>query len=184
MGSEMCIRDRLIQSEMSTRNLLNNSGDYLLQLLIHELFIRISRCASLNSITGIPYLKSAVRFIHEHYFEPDLNVERVLAATTVSQAYLQKLFRQQFNKTILAYINSLRIQNAADLLTKSTESIDSILRTVGFTNRQHFNYMFHKFYGISPSQYRKTKPLPNVRHKDENVDLFLISHELKHPNYT
>ena len=76
------------------------------------------------------------------------------------------------------------MQNAAELLLKSTESIQSILLTVGFTNRQHFNYIFHKFFGITASEYRKEKPLKNFRKKDEkNVDVTLISHELKHPNY-
>lgn len=178
---------QLIQNEICStaeQTELHEESDYLLQLLIHELFIKISRCINLTTISGIPYLKTAVKFIHEHYFEPDLSVNKVLAVTTVSQAYLQKLFRRQFNKSILDYINYLRVQNAAELLLKSTESIQSILRTVGFTNRQHFNYIFHKFFGISASEYRKEKPLKNFRVKDEkNVDVTLISHELKHPNY-
>ena len=146
---------QLIQNEIRSaaeQTEQHEENNYLLQLLIHELFIKISRCINLNAISGIPYLKTAVKFIHEHYFEPDLSVNKVLAVTTVSQAYLQKLFRQQFNKSILDYINYLRVQNAAELLLKSTESIQSILLTVGFKNPPHINYIIHKFLRITASE--------------------------------
>lgn len=175
---------RLIQNEMGEKD-VSMAENHLLQLLLHELFIRISRCINLTTVSGIPYLKSAIKYIEEHYCEPDLNVNRVLQQAAVSQTYLQRLFRQQFGKTVLDYINELRICKAKEMLLKSSESVDVILHTVGFTNRQHFNYTFHKFTDMSPSQFRKDKPMANVRKKDEkSVDILLIDHELKHPNYT
>ena len=55
------------------------------------------------------------------------------------------------------YINRLRIERAAELLTHSTLSIAEISDSVGFEYQKYFSTLFKRIKGISPSQFRQQK---------------------------
>jgi YesN/AraC family two-component response regulator len=53
------------------------------------------------------------------------------------------------------YINSLRVEKAKELLTKTDMSIGEISETVGINDIQYFSRMFNEIEGISPLKYKK-----------------------------
>lgn len=72
-----------------------------------------------------------------------------------SPEYLCRVFKQYFHKTPTEFVNELRLNYAANLLTHSNEDIIAISMEAGFENLSHFYHMFKKSFNLSPSQFRK-----------------------------
>jgi transcriptional regulator GlxA family with amidase domain len=63
--------------------------------------------------------------------------------------------KRYYHTTPSAYINGLRIGEAARLLKTSGRSVLDIQFECGFGNTSHFNMLFRAEFGVSPSRYRK-----------------------------
>lgn len=109
-----------------------------------------------HSSGGSKYVRMALFYLYDHYDE-DIKIENIARKIGVSAAYLQRLFKEQTGKTLIDKMNELRIEKAKLLLENSKLPITDIAVSVGFNNRQHFAYTFHKLTGCSPSVYSKHK---------------------------
>jgi AraC-like DNA-binding protein len=54
------------------------------------------------------------------------------------------------------FLKSLRMQQAATLLTTTFLSVKEIVRQVGLTDESHFVRDFKRIYGMTPSEYRNS----------------------------
>ncbi|WP_455637878.1 helix-turn-helix domain-containing protein [Parabacteroides sp.] len=59
------------------------------------------------------------------------------------------------NMGVNDYINMIRIEKAAQLLTGSTMNITEISEAVGFEYPRHFSTLFKQIKGMPPSQFRQ-----------------------------
>ena len=66
-----------------------------------------------------------------------------------------RLFKQQTGISPHAFVNLIRLRQAAVLLRQTADSVLSVALNVGFQSETHFGKAFKKQYGISPGQYRK-----------------------------
>ena len=73
-----------------------------------------------------------------------------------SHGHLCRLMKKELDTTPVKYVNNLRLQYAANLLTSTTKDILSISMELGFSSFSHFITIFKEKYGISPSKYRST----------------------------
>lgn len=127
-------------------------------LLLAELILMIAR-QSLNrkkKSLGNSYIRKAIHYITEHY-EQDLSVANIASHVNISQAYLQRLCKEQLGVTLTEKINEIRIEKAKLMLETSNLPILDVGMCVGYNNRQHFTYLFNKYVGCSPMVYRKQK---------------------------
>lgn len=72
-----------------------------------------------------------------------------------STSLISHCFKQHTNMSIKEYINQVRLDKAVEILSNTTASINSISRSVGFDNTNHFIKLFKLKYGITPGEYRK-----------------------------
>lgn len=91
------------------------------------------------------------------YPERQWNVGQMSEIAHLSRAQLMRLFKQQTGISPHAFVNYIRLQEAALLLKQSAESVLSIALKVGFQSETHFGKAFKKQFGMSPGQYRKTQ---------------------------
>lgn len=73
-----------------------------------------------------------------------------------SHGHLCRLMKKEMDTTPVKYVNNLRLQYAANLLTSTTKDVLSIAMELGFSSLSHFITIFRQKYGISPSKYRST----------------------------
>ena len=73
---------------------------------------------------------------------------------------LRKTIQTRLNYS--RYITSLRLEQAAKLLTDTDDTALSIGYQVGYSAPNYFCRAFKKFYGISPSRYREEKRVPTA----------------------
>lgn len=95
------------------------------------------------------------KLIYEHLASPELDVKFLTTEMGMSRTPLYAKLKALTNMGVNDYINMIRIEKAAQLLTNSTLTITEISETVGFEYPRHFSSLFKQIKGIPPSQYRQ-----------------------------
>ncbi len=83
-----------------------------------------------------------------------LGIPRLVAVSGKSQEHLTRSMQRYLSTTPSAYINNLRLERAAHLLTTTDRGVYHIMLEVGFQNASYFNKLFREKYHISPRKYR------------------------------
>jgi len=60
--------------------------------------------------------------------------------------------------TVSEYIQKIRIEEACNLLRNSNYKVILIAQMVGYKDIKHFNEIFKKITGMTPSSYKKSLP--------------------------
>jgi len=94
------------------------------------------------------------RFIREHACE-GIDVNDVLAFTTLSRRQLERRFRSELNSTPHQEITSIRVQRVKQLLDESFMTLEQIAQIAGFTHKELLCSVFKRETGETPGQYRR-----------------------------
>lgn len=105
---------------------------------------------------GQHYAQKAKEFIELNY-SSGISPQQVADKLNISRSHLHRVFTQAFDASTGKYINKLRMDRAVLLLLTTPLSIHEISNSVGFENQLYFSNVFKKNFGLSPSDYRKTK---------------------------
>ena len=84
-----------------------------------------------------------------------ITLEQLAQVTSLSPAYLSKLFHKEVGLTISAYIVKKRIQAAENMLKFSDYSCIEISNYLCFSSESHFIHVFKKHTGYTPKCYRE-----------------------------
>lgn len=105
-------------------------------------------------VTLPPALLRAMSYIGEHYRDIS-KVSEISRACFLSESHLYHLFQVHLGTSPVAYLNSLRIQKAMELLISTDKTVESIASELGFHSGYYFRKTFQSVTGILPSKYRK-----------------------------
>lgn len=97
-----------------------------------------------------------VNYVEENYSE-GISLDDISYHCGFNSVYLCRIFKQATGKTIVDFINYVKIQNCLKQLKDPQLSITQVAINCGFSNISHFNTTFKKQIGCSPSTYRKSK---------------------------
>ncbi|WP_224815397.1 AraC family transcriptional regulator [Hasllibacter sp. MH4015] len=88
--------------------------------------------------------------------------EGLIAAAGRSQAHVCREARRHLGLSPTQYVNRIRIQHAAMMLSGSAHPIAAIAEDCGFENLSYFHKLFREQYGTTPRGYRQrhAKPAP------------------------
>lgn len=95
------------------------------------------------------------KLIHDNISSRELDVKFLTDHMGMSRTPLYAKLKALTNLGVNDYINIIRIDRAAQLLTGSTMSITEISEAVGFEYPRHFSTLFKQIKGMTPSQYRQ-----------------------------
>ena len=128
------------------------SNPSLLELLFH-----ISCAISNQEIKEIPQSISAtLDFIHLNYHK-SVTLDDLARLSGYSKSRFSHLFSETVGYAPKQYINELRLKSSLDMLLSTKLSIGEISVSCGFDDQLYFCKLFKKKYGVSPTQYRKSK---------------------------
>ncbi len=86
----------------------------------------------------------------------DMSIKKQLATSSnYSYSSMIRLFKKYTGYTIIEYIHMKKIEYAADLLSHSEKKILEIASLLGYDSLSHFNHLFKRYTGLTPSQCRK-----------------------------
>lgn len=95
------------------------------------------------------------QYIDTHYDE-SLTLESISKVMHINPYYLAHVFKDTIGYSPMQYIIRRRIGEAQSLLITTRYSVTQIANIVGYDNPNHFNILFNKYVGMSPSKYRSS----------------------------
>jgi AraC-like DNA-binding protein/ligand-binding sensor protein len=104
-----------------------------------------------------PAITRAKQFIQEHQAD-ELSLGEVAHAVNTSTFYFCKLFKKSTGLNFTEYLSRVRIEKARNLLLNPNLRISEVAFAAGFQSLTHFNRIFRRIAGESPTQYRKKLP--------------------------
>lgn len=122
---------------------------------LRELLSRVCNCAdSGHNTTKRILVKTAQKYIQEHYTSSDLSLDEVSDQVHVSPTYFSLVFKQVMHINFSEYLLDVRMAEAKLLLEKSDLKLYEIAERVGYNNSNYFSTSFKKYTGISPTEYK------------------------------
>jgi len=99
----------------------------------------------------------ARQFIQEHQADK-LTLTAVAKAANTSTFYFCKLFKKTTGMHFTEYLSQVRVEKVKSLMPNSNLRISEIAYGAGFQSLTHFNRVFKRITGQSPSDYRMKLP--------------------------
>lgn len=110
----------------------------------------------ISSTADANQMEQIAVFIRMKYMSP-ITPRSICARYHLNPSYAAREFKKHTGQTMVGYIHSVRVQNAARLLTSSTLPVESIALNVGFGDANYFSRVFKRLTGLSPAEYRAKK---------------------------
>lgn len=99
-------------------------------------------------------VKKAIDYVHNHYHESDITIDKICRYLYISPTYFSSIFKKEMKMTFINYLTHIRMEAAKELLRTTDLKSFEIAAKVGYSEPNYFSYCFKKNFGISPTQYR------------------------------
>ena len=101
-----------------------------------------------------PAVQKVMNYVNLNVAEP-LTLKSLAAMCFISPSYLSALFKQETGSTLIDYINTQRVNRAAQLLVQNNHTIAAVAEEVGILDVNYFTKIFKKTLGVTPTRYRR-----------------------------
>ncbi len=101
-----------------------------------------------------PQISKTLEAIHQG-LEQKWGLEDLAEIAGMSRTNYSVKFKELSGMTPLDYLTYCRLEKAKQLLTESTKSVPEVSEAVGYPAHEHFQKLFKKKIGQTPSAYRK-----------------------------
>ena len=86
-------------------------------------------------------------------------IEQLAQEVGLSPTALKSCFKGIYGSSVYAYQKEYRLQLAQKLLTETDSTIAEIAHQIGYENPNKFSSAFRQSLGMTPTQYRKMRPI-------------------------
>ncbi|KQX46701.1 response regulator transcription factor [Paenibacillus sp. Root444D2] len=123
-----------------------------------EAFVQAVNYFSQNVIPVSPKYRREIRaviaFMVKH-IEQRITLHMIACEVNMNESYLTRLFKKETGKTIVNFLNELRLEKACELLKNPDLSIKEVAELVGIPDPFYFNRIFNRTYGLNPTEFKK-----------------------------
>ena len=95
-----------------------------------------------------------LQFVEGNYHRK-ISLEEIGQFVGMSPSSVSRYFKRRTHQNLWEYINSYRINRAAQFIVESEQQISEIGAYCGFKNISNFNHLFRELIGTTPSEYRR-----------------------------
>jgi YesN/AraC family two-component response regulator len=129
----------------------------LLSIFAQHISIISNQIAMQHDNAEPPVITKAKAFIEQNHAE-DLSLGTVAKAVNTSTFYFCKMFKKATGINFTEYVSRVRIEKSKNLLLNPNLRVSEIAYEIGFQSLTHFNRVFKKIVGQSPTEYRGQLP--------------------------
>ncbi|MCK8827271.1 PucR family transcriptional regulator ligand-binding domain-containing protein [Natroniella acetigena] len=104
-------------------------------------------------IKNLKIVQEVKDFVLDNYSEK-VTLEQISEYVYLSSSHLSKVFKEVTGKTIMSYVNQIRLKEAKKLLRKTDMPLNSVAELSGYYDASYLNKVFKKEVGITPGRYR------------------------------
>lgn len=108
-------------------------------------------------------MERIMEVINLHISDADFTIEELCNEVGISRAQLHRNLKKTTNQSASIFIRNVRLKQAEHLLAETNCRVSEIATRVGFKQVTYFINLFKELYGMSPTQWRKTKKMDNQR---------------------
>ncbi len=108
---------------------------------------------NIDSDNSLNRIIDTLKYISENY-QKKLYLSEISSQFNMSTTAFCNYFKRKTGKTLINYINELRVSKAGRLINNSEKSITEIAFECGFNNLSNFNRIFKSITGKTPKEYR------------------------------
>ena len=144
--------DRL-RSDLALLENAQGHTDFVTGHVVTDLILMMLR--SRSEAPEDQLVRRATSFILDNFTSPDLSLGDLAAAFGISAAQLSRRFRAARGLTPVAYLRSVRLQKARELLTETDDTLQAIAEQCGYRSAFYLSRVFSNHTGRSPSEYRR-----------------------------
>lgn len=158
------------QKDMKKRKTFPFGADQLIKLKLETLFIELIRSKTNDRIIKQvditdDKIREIAQYIDEN-FRQKIKLSELCFIFGTNATTLCNNFYKTYDKTIISYINTLRIKEAKKLMRTNNYNLTEIASIVGFSSIHYFSKTFKQHEKKSPTAYAKT-----VKAKYENLEV-------------
>jgi len=129
----------------------------ILSVFAELIAIKSNQIATTQANSEPAVITRAKTFIRDRHTE-EISLHQVAKEVHVSSFYLCKLFRKATGMTFTEFVSRTRMEKAKNLLLNPNLRVSEIVYEVGFQSLTHFNRVFKKTMGETPTNYRSRIP--------------------------
>lgn len=107
----------------------------------------------------------ALTFVNDHLTEP-MSLSHVAEEARLSRFHFCRLFRRLVGISFREYVHALRIDRAKILLADQGQTVTEVAYRTGFNDLSHFDKVFNRVVGVSPTAYRRMHASPGNNVQD------------------
>ena len=136
--------------------------DRIMESYFQLIVEKILACLHLSDVEqgAEEILRDILLYVNAYYTEK-LTRKEISKAVGYNESYISHLFSGTLKTSIPGYINSLRVHDAARMLTQTDLPVSRIADALGFGTIRNFNRVFVKETGVSPKAYRMGATSPD-----------------------
>jgi AraC-like DNA-binding protein len=106
------------------------------------------------------FQQKCIAIIEEHLDDINFSVTTLAREMGMSHSALYKKLKSVSGQPVTAFIRSIRLRKAAEIMVNSGHNINEVATIVGFSNVKFFRQYFNASYGMKPSEYIKNYRKP------------------------
>jgi len=92
--------------------------------------------------------------IHDRFREQGLRMSDLAGAVGVHPVHVARMFRAEYGVTPGAYLRRVRLDWAADELSRGERALAEIAEDAGFADQSHFTRAFRRAFSVTPALWR------------------------------
>lgn len=143
---------------MSEENSYRELGVYS---LLFDLFFKLYTSGAVKKSESMPHnhkTETVTRLLDwlDNNFSEPVTLEKMSQISGFSPKYLCRIFKEYTSKTLISYINELRIENACYEMSAKGKSVTHAAFDSGFNDLSYFCKTFKKYKNITPNEFKKT----------------------------
>ena len=105
----------------------------------------------------VEIMSDVIEYIENNY-NRSITLSELAENLGYEYCYFSKAFNRLFSMSFKDYVNIYRFNAACALLSETDMSITNIAFASGFQSIRGFNYTFKKISGLTPKEFRKSRP--------------------------
>lgn len=106
-----------------------------------------------NSVSRYPLLENIVLYMERHIKE-DITLNNIIENCAISQGYLSRIFREQFQVSVMEYLHMKKIHLAKGYFYFTEDSIAEVAFRLGYNESSYFSKVFKKYENMTVRQYK------------------------------
>lgn len=95
-----------------------------------------------------------IRYVNENYRDSNMSLDSIAKCIGLSPSYATAVFKKLTGKTIMKYVDQVRMAQAKRLLVETDMINRDIIMEVGYVDEANFLRKFKHIEGVTPMQYR------------------------------